>query len=475
MIEEKSSEQLVEVWKKPVHGTQFFAAFAACLNAMAVGAAIGYSSPASAALVIPKNDSEVIDGQFYLTEAENNWFSGSLSIGALLGCMLAGLCINHIGRKGTMLVSVIPLMAGWLLIGLTQNLAMIIIGRILCGLTTGISSLAVPTYTTEYASKDIRGTLGSGFQLFVVIGILYAYVFGSFITSWRWLTLACAPIGIVFCVLAIFLKESPNYLLSKGQEDKARDSLQYFRGKTYDIEPEMKYLKESLEEAKRNKVSLRDLKAPYIIKPLVISLLLMAFQQLSGVNAVIYNVKVIFLDAGSNIQEDVCTIIVGVVQVIATAAGSLLTDRLGRKFLLSVSAATMAVSIVCLGVFFYEKSLDEAWAVDSLGWLPLASLMIFISAFSIGYGPIPWLMMGEFFYPNVKEAAGSMATTLNWTCVFIITFTFAPLKNAIHDYGVYWLFGGLGAVNFLFCLLFVPETKGKTIQETTAYFGAPTN
>ncbi|XP_068227374.1 facilitated trehalose transporter Tret1-like [Palaemon carinicauda] len=428
MIEEKSTENLVE-WKKPKHGTQYFAAFAACLNAMAVGAAIGYSSPASAALRTPKNESDVIEGKFYLTEGENNWFAGSLSIGALFGCMIAGLCLNYIGRRGTMLASVVPLIAGWLFIGFTQNLAMLIIGRILCGLTTGISSLAVPTYTTEYASKDIRGTLGTGFQLFVVIGILYAYIFGSIITSWRWLTLACAPVAIVFCVLAIFLKESPNYLLSKGQEDKARESLQYFRGKTYDIEPEMKYLSESLEEAKRNKVSLKDLKAPYIIKPLIITLLLMAFQQLSGVNAVVYNINIIFQDSGSEIPEDVCTIIIGSVQVLATAAGSLLIDRLGRKFLLCLSAAAMTVSIVCLGVFFYTKSQDSIWADDNLGWLPLTSLIIFISAFSIGYGPIPWLMMGEFFYPNVKEAAGSMATTLNWTCVFIITFTFAPLKR----------------------------------------------
>ncbi|ROT70590.1 putative solute carrier family 2, facilitated glucose transporter member 8 isoform X2 [Penaeus vannamei] len=307
--------------------------------------------------------------------------------------------------------------------------------RVLCGLCTGITSLVCPTYTTEYASKDIRGALGSGFQLFITIGILYAYLFGAVVESWRWLVLVCAAVGGVYLLLAIFIKESPTFLLSRGSE-------------------------QSMQE-------------PYILKPLAITLALMVFQQLAGVNAVIYNINLIFQASGTSISDDLSSIIVGIVQVIATAAGSLLIDRAGRKLLLCFSAFTMSVSIVSLGVFFYIKSSNESFAQEFLGWLPLTSLMIFISAFSIGYGPIPWVMMGELFYPNVKEAAGSMATTLNWTFVFIVTFVFAPLQDAIHDYGAYWLFGGLCAVNFLFCVLFVPETKGRTLQETMAHFGGP--
>ncbi|XP_047468474.1 facilitated trehalose transporter Tret1-like [Penaeus chinensis] len=235
----------------------------------------------------------------------------------------------------------------------------------------------------------------------------------------------------------------------------------------------MKALKESLQEAAKNKVSLSDLKEPYILKPLAITLALMVFQQVAGVNAVLYNINLIFQSSGTSISDDLSSIIVGLVQVIATSVGSLLIDRAGRKFLLSFSAFTMSLSIVSLGIFFYIKSTNESYAQEYLGWLPLTSLMVFISAFSIGYGPIPWVMMGELFYPNVKEAAGSMATTLNWTFVFIVTFVFSPLQDAIHDYGVYWLFGGLCAVNFLFCVLFVPETKGRTLQETMAHFGGP--
>nr|XP_045595879.1 facilitated trehalose transporter Tret1-like isoform X1 [Procambarus clarkii]XP_045595880.1 facilitated trehalose transporter Tret1-like isoform X1 [Procambarus clarkii]XP_045595881.1 facilitated trehalose transporter Tret1-like isoform X1 [Procambarus clarkii]XP_045595882.1 facilitated trehalose transporter Tret1-like isoform X1 [Procambarus clarkii]XP_045595883.1 facilitated trehalose transporter Tret1-like isoform X1 [Procambarus clarkii]XP_045595884.1 facilitated trehalose transporter T len=476
MEPERSAAQLVveeEAWKRPAHGTQYFAALSASMGAMAVGAAIGYSSPASAAFRYDNTtDNNSTDG-FYLSKEERGWFAGSLSIGALLGCVLAGFCINSLGRKGTMLASVVPLLGGWILIGLAQNLSMLIIGRILCGLCTGISSLVVPTYTTEYASKDIRGALGTGFQLFITVGILYAYVFGSVVSSWRWLTLVCGALGLVFLLMAAFLKESPHFLLSKGKEMQARQSMQYFRGKSYDIEQEMQELKQSLKDSSDVKVTLKDLSTPYILKPLLITLALMVFQQLSGTNAVIYNLNIIFEDSGSTLSDDMSSIIVGVVQVLATAASTLLIDRAGRKLLLSISAGVMAISIICLGVFFYMKSEDEQWAGTNLGWVPLVCLMVFITAFSIGYGPIPWIMMGELFYPNVKEAAGSLATTINWTCVFIVTFTFEPLQDAIHDYGAYFLFGSISALNFIFCLAFVPETKGKTLQETTAHFGGP--
>ncbi|XP_042206700.1 facilitated trehalose transporter Tret1-2 homolog isoform X2 [Homarus americanus] len=299
---EKSVTQLVEEveeWKKPSHATQYFAAFSASMSAMAVGAAIGYSSPASAALRYTNSSDENSDA-FYLTKGE---------------------------------------------LGLAQNLAMLICGRILCGVCTGISSLVVPTYTTECASKDIRGALGTGFQLFITVGILYAYLFGSVMESWRWLTAVCAVLGLVFLMLAVFLKESPHYLLSKGKEAQARQSMQYFRGKSYDIELEMAELKQSLEESLQVKVKMSDLTKPYILKPLIITMLLMVFQQMAGVNAVIYNIVIIFQDSGNTLSDDMCTIVVGVVQVLATASSTILIDRAGRKVLLSLSACFMSISI----------------------------------------------------------------------------------------------------------------------------------
>ncbi|XP_037805090.1 solute carrier family 2, facilitated glucose transporter member 8-like isoform X2 [Penaeus monodon] len=252
MVEiQMSTLGLVDEWKKPAHGTQYLAALSASMGAMAVGSAIGYSSPASAALLSkpPTNTSDNTtsapewlaenDHQLSLTPMENNWFAASLSAGALVGCVVAGFSLNTLGRKGTMLASLVPLMLGWALIGFAQNIGMLVTGRVLCGLCTGITSLVCPTYTTEYASKDIRGALGSGFQLFITIGILYAYLFGAVVESWRWLVLVCAVVGGIYFLLAIFIKESPTFLLSKGKEEEARASMQYFRGTACDISPEV--------------------------------------------------------------------------------------------------------------------------------------------------------------------------------------------------------------------------------------------
>ena len=164
-------------------------------------------------------------------------------------------------------------------------------------------------------------------------------------------------------------------------------------------------------------------------------------------------------------------------QVIATFAAATVIDKLGRKLLLIISAGFMIISLVGLGAFFYklDNAEEEQDVIDSLGWLPLTSLIIFIIAFSIGYGPIPWIMMSELFSSDVREVASSLATTANWTVAFAVTISFTSLQNWIHDYGAYWLFAACCLVNLIFCLLMVPETKGKTINEITEMFGRQTS
>ncbi|XP_063608383.1 facilitated trehalose transporter Tret1-like [Penaeus indicus] len=452
---------------KPARAAQYIAALSATMGALCFGTALGYSSPAGILLTSNSTDNSTLQ----LSTVENSWFSSSVNLGALVGGPIGGLCINAIGRRGTMLALFPFFFGSWVIIALGQNFAMLLVGRIIAGLCTGIVCIAAPTYIGEFASADIRGTLGAGFQLMAGVGILYAYIFGAFIDSWQILAVVCAVPTIIFCVLMVFSKESPSYLLSKGKDKEAQESMRYFRGSDYNIEPEMQMLKQSLDDSKANKASFSDLKQSYILKPLLISLALMLFQQLSGVNAVLFNLKAIFQESGTDLSDDVSSIIVGVVQILATVVASVLMDRAGRKFLLLSSSGAMTVALVGLGVFFYLKDNGD---VSALGWLPITSLMVFIAAFSFGFGPIPWLMMSELFTPNVREAASGLSTMTNWGMSFIVTYFFESMRDAIHEYGVYWLFGGICAVSLVFCLLVVPETKGKTLQEITAMFGGPT-
>lgn len=278
-------------------------------------------------------------------------------------------------------------------------------------------------------------------------------------------------------MIFLFAKESPAFLMSKGKTKEAEASLQHYRGKDYNIQNELETIRQAAEKAKQTKAGFSDLKAPHILKPLGISLAIMVFQQVSGINAVLFNLNIIFEKAGSSMSPDLSSVIIGLMQFASTFAASLLMDRAGRKLLLIVSSAVMAVSLVALGVFFYILDQDETNGTndaESLGWLPLVSLIIFVIAFSIGFGPIPWLLMGELFPTEVKELAGSIATTVNWMSSFIICMTFTDMQKSLGDHGTYWLFAGFCTVALVFCVLLVPETKGKTLEEISAMFGAPT-
>ncbi|KAK4323401.1 hypothetical protein Pmani_005895 [Petrolisthes manimaculis] len=455
----------------PAHLIQYITAFSVAVGSFSFGTTLGYTSPAGPLLV-----SNSTNGSLHLTTVENSLFSSVLNVGALVGGPLGGLVINAIGRRWTMLGTVVILVASWLLIIFGQNFAMLVCGRILAGLYTGVTCVNIPNYIGEISSPDIRGTLGTVFQLMVVTGILFSYVVGDFMTSWRGLAAVCAiPVLIYAVLIVLFVKESPIVLIAKGKLDEARGVLQHFRGKHYDVEPELEVLRQNQEEMSKTKTTLKDLKKSYILKPLIIIVAIMFFQQTSGVNAVLFNLNDIFSSAGTGMDEGLNAIIVGLVQVLATIVATFLCDRLGRKLLLILSSSAMCISLVALDVFFYEKAQDEQQAMDTLGWLPLVSLIVYIAAFSVGYGPIPWVLMGELFTSNVKDAAGAVGIMVNWGTSFFVTLLFQPLQDVMGPFGVYWMFAGFCAVNCVFCILVVPETKGKTLEEITAYFGAPTN
>ncbi|KAB7497332.1 Facilitated trehalose transporter Tret1, partial [Armadillidium nasatum] len=443
-------------------------ALCATVGAMGLGCILGFASPAGVILTSNSTDSSI-----HITDSQNSWFSSISNLGALAGCPLAGFCINYLGRRGTIIYATIPVLIGWILIAAAQNFAMLIIGRIITGFYCSLISLSVPTYVAEFSSPQIRGALGSGFQLLVFVGILFSYCMGVTFTNFRWIAISCAVIPCICSLLMLLCKESPFYLLSKGKDQEAEAALKSFRGDSYDgIETELRAIRESLEESRRRKATFSDLKKPYILKPFLMSIGLMFFQQFSGINAVLFNLASIFEKAGSNLSSNVSSIIIGLTQIVGTFIGSLLMDRAGRKSLLIFSSSVMIISLTALGIFFYYLKFSPSVAAD-IGWLPLVSLILYVISFAVGFGPIPWLMMGELFSPEVKELASSIATMSNWTMAFITTLIYQPLTTVIYDYGVYWLFGGFTVFNLIFCITFVYETKGKTLQEINAHFGSP--
>ncbi|TRY61652.1 hypothetical protein TCAL_12955, partial [Tigriopus californicus] len=243
----------------------------------------------------------------------------------------------------------------------------------------------------------------------------------------------------------------------------------FLRGHEY-IETELGDLQMTLEASANNMASFKSLATEgRYLKPLLISMILMFGQQLSGVNAVLFFSVNIFEAAGTSLNSFIENIILAGVQVVATILASLFIDRLGRRFLLIFSALVMSLAAFGLGTYFWILSHDPAEA-HAIGFLPLSSLCVFIFAFSVGFGPIPWLMMGELFGPEVKEKASTVSACFNWSLAFCVTQFYSPLAHEVGSASTFWGFATVLVVIMVFSIVVVPETKGRTLEEIQDLF-----
>jgi len=445
-------------------GPQFFAAFAATMGNLVMGTTIGWSSPAGTLLKHPPSK----DG-FSLSEEQISWVGCMMPAGALLGGQVGGLLMTKLGRKVAMMTGAAMFALSYLLLVVAPNVWVIYAGRFCTGVCTGISSVVCPVYVAETATPSRRGFLGSCVQLMVTIGVMLVYVLGVS-GSWRWISISCIIMVVVWMILLVFVPETPAHYIGQKRYREARESLEWLRG-TIHVDQEYEDILRSVEESANLSAGLTDLVSSTNLAPFIISLWLMLGQQFSGMNAVMFYSGKIFEQAGSSLNDNVENIIVGAVQIVATIIAALVMDKAGRRILLNLSSSIMVLSISVLGVYFYIASIPENKKLaESLDLLPVASLSLFVFAFSIGFGPIPWLMMSELFSPEVKPLASSISTSFNWTLAFLVTKFFSTLSVKLTQAGAFWCFGGFTILTFLFCLFFVPETKGKSLDEIQQLF-----
>lgn len=431
---------------------QYIASLSATLGALASGMVLAWTASAGP-------DGKYLQSLygFQINPHEFSWIGSLSALGAVAISIPIGILTDIIGRKYLMLFMVIPFIIGWLVIIFANSVLMFGIGRFITGISVGAFCVLAPLYTAEIAENDIRGILGSYFQLLLTVGILLSYVFGGVAVDMRVLSILSVTMSLIFFIVFIFMPESPVYYLIKGNELSARKSLIKLRGVQYNIDNELQNQRKVLEETKNKKISfLTLLKSKAILKSFVVAYGLMFFQQFSGINIIIFYASDIFYQASSDLEPSYSTIIVGVMQVLAVFVSTLIIDRLGRRILLLASIIFMCLTSFALGVYFYLFEIGQD--TNSIKWLPLSSICVFVVMFSLGFGPIPWLMLGEIFAPEVKGLAASSASLLNWLMVFIITKFYTNLKMAIDTSGAFWLFSGICALGIFFVFFLVPET-----------------
>ncbi|XP_029679714.1 facilitated trehalose transporter Tret1 isoform X2 [Formica exsecta] len=438
---------------------QYLAGIAATLGALAAGMVLGWTSPAG------ENGKNLAqDYNISISPSQFSWIGSLTTLGAGAICIPIGILTDLIGRKTAMLLMVVPFTIGWLLIIFSNSILMFYFGRFITGVSGGAFCVAAPLYTSEIAESEIRGMLGSYFQLMLTVGILLSYILGAVLENMITLSIISGIVPLIFFAVFFFMPETPVYYLKKGNEEAARKSLSRLRGDQYDVEVELQEHREALEKTNQSGVSFAVMiKSRAVKKGLVIAYGLMLFQQMSGVNSIIFYSSDIFTKAGSSLPPANASIIVGAVQVISVFLSTLVVDKLGRRILLLTSIVVMFLMTFILGIYFY--CITHNTAFDNLKWFALIPLCVFLIMFSFGFGPIPWMMMPEIFAPEVKGIAGSSACLFNWLAAFLVTKFYNDMVDALQSYGTFWIFSLFCAIGIAFVYFLVPETKGKTLDQ----------
>ncbi len=429
------------------------------------GLLFGYDTGViSGALLFIKRD-------FALSPTLQGLTAGVVLAGATLGAAFGGTLSDRYGRKAVLVAVAALFSLGAALSGLAPSFGVLLGARALVGLAVGIASMLTPLYLAELAPAAQRGAVVSLNQFCITFGILASYLvdyaLAEVTNGWRWMLGIGAVPGLVLGIGMLLLPESPRWLLGQDHDAAAAAALRRLRGDQADVEGELAALRRDLRAEGTAARGWSRLLHRGARRPLVIGVGLAVFQQVTGINTVIYYAPIIFQQAGlpSASASIAASAGLGVVNVLATVLAIRLLDRRGRRVLLLTGLAIMGAALLVLAAAFLRGP------SPTLGFVTAGALTAYIAGFAIGLGPVFWLLIAEVFPLAVRGRGMSIATVANWGANVAVTLVFLDLVRLLGSGGTFLLLAALTAAAFGFAWIFVPETRGRTLEQIEAAMG----
>ncbi|CAH1405651.1 unnamed protein product [Nezara viridula] len=427
------------------------AALMANLGTINTGMAFGFSAVAIPQLEAP-------DSLIPIDKDQASWVASLAAVTTPIGCILSGWMMDGIGRKKSLIVTQIPTIIGWLLIAYADSLAMIYAGRLLVGLGSGMVGAPARVYTAEATQPHLRGMLAAMASVGVSLGVLIEYGVGA-VFDWKRVALISSTVPAISLIGCFLIPESPQWLVSVGKEAKGRAALSKLRGPTCDIDYEANQminfaLKNNLHKPSTEEI-LRGLIQPAALKPFFILTLYFLIYQFSGVNSVTFYAVEVFQDSGATWDKYFATVMLGVVRLVITL----------------FSCVGCGVSLITLGGYMW---MGDKWAKEGIEpiatWIPIFAIFLFTAASVLGYLVVPWVMVGEVYPTQVRGIIGGLTTCGCHFFIFLVVKSYPLFQSLFTKHGTWILYGCISSFGTIFFYFFLPETKGRTLQEIEDYF-----
>ncbi len=403
--------------------------------------------------------------RFGLSDLQVGWAVSSLIIGCIVGAALSGTLSDRLGRKKVLIAAALLFVVGSIGSAIPDTFAGYVIARMIGGVGIGITSTLSPLYNAEIAPAKYRGRLVALNQFAIVSGIFLTYFVNSGIagygddawdisTAWRWMFGVGAIPGIVYMLLLLLVPESPRWLIKQGRAEEALPILLRIHGEEA-AKKEVLEIKESFRE---ERTPFRELFKPGLRFALFVGVGIAVLQQITGINAILYYAPEILKETGAGTNAAlVQTILVGFINFVFTILSIWLIDKAGRKALLLIGTSAMTISLALIGLAFRTG--------HSSGPLVLILILVYVAAFAISLGPVVWVLLSEIFPNRVRGRATAVASMALWAADYLVSQSFPPLLKSAGPAATYWIFGALSLLTVLFTVRFVPETKGKSLEE----------